>query len=287
MLWEGRMALEIRPMAGGIGAEVAGIDLAEAYDAATAARLRDAWLAHRVLVFHDQHIDAEAQRRLVRCFGELQAPRSKIERKNPDVMYVANVTVDGDQGLLPEGDMEFHADQCYYENPSAGAVLYGLEVPRAGGDTMFADAAGAYAALPDAMKRRLDGVDVVFAYDYERNQYHRPGAVQADAPHFKHPAVIAHPHTGEPVLFVNRLMAYALEGLPAAESAALLAGLFDFIEQERFIYRHVWRPFDVVVWDNFSTQHARTDFDPQERRVLRRMAIKGARPAAYTNRPID
>ena len=268
--------------AAGIGAEISGIDLAAPLDAADAAAIRQAWLAHGVLVFHDQHIDADAQRRLVGCFGELQAPRSKIARVNPDIMYVANVTVDGDQGLLPEGDMEFHADQCYYETPTSGAVLYGMEVPSAGGDTLFADACGAYAALPAAMRRRLDGLEILFVYDYERNQYHRPGeAVQDSAPRFVHPAVIAHPLTGRPVLFVNRLMAHSVVGLPPAESEALLQELFAHVEQERFVYRHVWRRFDIVVWDNFATLHARTDFDPAERRVLRRMGIRGMRPQAY------
>jgi taurine dioxygenase len=274
------MGIEVRPMKTSIGAEISGVVLSRPVNVEEAAVIRQAWLDHQVLVFHAQDINAEDQRRLVSCFGELQSPRSKIQRANPDILYVANVTVDGDQGQLPEGDMEFHTDQCYYESRTAGAVLYAIEVPSRGGNTMFADTYGAYEALSPALKRRLDGLDILFVYDYETNAYHR-GNTAETAPRCVHPAVIRHPGTGRPALFVNRLMADSVVGLPKAESDALLAELFDHVEQRRFIYEHAWSKHDIVVWDNFSSLHARTDFDPAERRVLRRMAIRGTRPAAY------
>ncbi|MCW5770304.1 MAG: TauD/TfdA family dioxygenase [Rhodospirillaceae bacterium] len=276
------MKFEVVPLGAALGAEIRGLDLRQEIDAETAAALRAAWHRFHVLVFRGQTIDIEQQRRFVRHFGEIQPPRSRPgERANPDIMYVANVKVDGEMGDLPEGDMQFHADQCYYETVAGGAVLYAIEVPKHGGNTLFGSTAHAYATLPAALRARIDGREVEFAYDYRQNAYRRPTESLANAPRAVHPAVIAHPATGEPHLFVNRLMAERIVGMARAESDALLAALFDHMEQPEMIYEHVWAPGDVVVWDNIATIHARTDFDPAEPRLLRRLAIKGARPAPY------
>jgi taurine dioxygenase len=276
------MKLQLRPLSEALGAEVLGLDLRAPLGPETAAELRAAWHRFHVLLLRGQDIDIDQQRRFVGCFGELQPPRSRSgERANPDVMYVANVTVDGEMGDLPEGDMQFHADQCYYETVAGGAVLYAIEVPSRGGNTLFASTGRAYATLPPDLRARIEGREVEFVYDYRRNAYHRPTAALENAPRAVHPAVIAHPATGRPHLFVNRLMADRVVGLPRAESEALLQRLFDHMEQPDMIYEQVWRPGDVVVWDNLGTVHARTDFDPAERRLLRRMAIKGVRPGPY------
>jgi taurine dioxygenase len=276
------MKFELRPLSEAVGAEVRGLDLREEIPADVAAALRAAWHRHHVLLFRGQTIDVGQQRRFVPCFGELQPPRSRPgERANPDVMYVANVKVDGEMGDLPEGDMQFHADQCYYETVAGGAVLYAIEVPKSGGNTMFGSTARAYKTLPADLRQRIEDRQVEFVYDYRQNAYHRPTETLKHAPRAMHPAVIAHPATGKPQLFVNRLMADQIVGMPRAESDALLRRLFDHMEQREMIYEHAWRVGDVIVWDNFGTIHARTDFDPAERRLLRRMAIKGSRPAAY------
>jgi taurine dioxygenase len=276
------MSLNFARLSDALGAEVRGIDLRAPVSGPVAAELRAAWHQFHVLLFRDQTIEIEDQRRLVGCFGELQPPRSRPgERANPDIMYVANVVVDGAMGDLPEGDMQFHADQCYYEVVAGGAVLFAIEVPRRGGNTLFGSTGRAYRTLPEALRSRIEGRDVEFVYDYRQNAYRRPAETLANAPRAVHPAVIAHPATGKPHLFVNRLMADSIVGLPRAESDALLQQLFDHLEIRENIYEHAWRPGDVIVWDNLGTVHARTDFDPAERRVLRRMAIKGARPAAY------
>jgi taurine dioxygenase len=276
------MDFELIPIGEALGAEVRGLDLRQPIPADRAAELRAAWHRFGVLVCRGQDIDIDQQRRFVACFGEIQPPRSRPGmRANPDIMYVANVKVDGEMGDLPEGDMQFHADQCYYETVAGGAVLYAIDVPSRGGNTMFASTGRAYAALPQDLRARIDGREIEFVYDYRQNAYRRPTATLENAPRAVHPAVIAHPATGRPHLFVNRLMADRVVGLPRAESEALLQQLFDHVEQRAFVYEHVWRRGDVVVWDNLATLHARTDFDPSERRLLRRVAIKGRRPEAY------
>jgi len=279
------MSLELVRLGDALGAEVREIDLCAPIAAETAAALRAAWHQFHVLLFRDQTIEIEDQRRFVGCFGELQPPRSRPgERANPDIMYVANVVVEGTLGDLPEGDMQFHTDQCYYDVVAGGAVLYALDVPRRGGNTLFGSTGRAYRTLPEDLRARIEGRDVEFVYDYRQNAYHRPTAALKNAPRAIHPAVIAHPATGQPHLFINRLMADSIVGMPRAESDALLRQLFDHLERPEMIYEHVWRPGDVIVWDNLGTVHARTDFDPAERRVLRRMAIKGSRPMAYRSR---
>ena len=276
------MTFELIPIGESLGAEVRGLDLRQPIPADVAAELRAAWYKFNVLVLRGQEIDVDQQRRLVTCFGEIQPPRSRPGlRVNPDIMYVANVQVDGEMGDLPDGDMQFHADQCYYDIVAGGAVLYAIEVPSRGGNTMFASTNRAYETLSPELRARIEGREIEFVYDYRQSAYHRPTTTLENAPHAIHPAVIAHPATGKPHLFVNRLMANNIVGMPRAESEALLLQLFDHIERREFVYEHAWKPGDVVVWDNLATLHARTDFDPAERRLLRRVAIKGARPEAY------
>lgn len=273
------MVLEIRPLSSGLGGEVLGLDLSQPLDAEIALELRHAWWHHQVLLFRNQTLTLDDQRRFVGYLGELQPTRSRPgQRKNPDIMYIANREIEGEPGDLPEGDMQFHQDQCYYETPARGAVLYAIEIPSTGGNTIFANMYRAFETLPAALREQLIELDVLFIYDYLKNSYKRATTDWAEAPRHVHPAVIVHPDTGRPALFVNRLMADSIVGLPRAESEALLNRLFDHIERSDAIYEHAWRPGDVLVWDNFSTAHARTDFDPAERRVLRRMAIKGLPP---------
>jgi taurine dioxygenase len=123
---------------------------------------------------------------------------------------------------------------------------------------------------------------VVFIYDYLKNANSKAPTTWADAPRFTHPAVIVHPQSRRPCLFVNRLMADSFVGMERAASDALLEELCRHLEQPANIYEHEWRKGDVLMWDNLSTAHARTDFDPAERRALRRMALRGERPTAWT-----
>jgi taurine dioxygenase len=276
------MTLDLRPLSATLGAEVCGIDLRQALDEATAQAIRAAWQQHQVLLFRGQTIDVNDQRRFVGLFGEIQPPRSRVnERLHPDIMYVANVTVDGEKGDLPDGEMHFHADQCYFELPTKGAVLYALEIPKQGGNTLFASTYRAYETLPREVKQRIAGREAVFTYDAYGNPYKRKALDLSKVPHFAHPMAIKHPGTGRPALFVNRLMTDSIVGMPREESEPLLQQLFEHLERRENVYEHIWRVGDVLIWDNLSTVHARTDFDPKERRALRRTAIRGVRPQAY------
>jgi len=273
--------LEVRPLSPVLGAEIRGIDLSVELDPATIGELRSLWERYAVLLFRGATLGIPEQRRFVRYFGDVQDSRSPAERKYPEVMYVANVSVDGQAGEIPNGDMHFHNDHACYDRPTKGTTLYALEIPAVGGNTLFASTAGAYAAVPADLRSTLEGLDVLFVHDYINHGNHRGAPIWADAPRHAHPLVIAHPATGQPLLFCNRLMAHSIVGYEQAESDALIEQLCGYLERPQNVYEHVWRVNDLLIWDNLATAHARTDFDPAERRALRRIAIKGTTPSAY------
>jgi taurine dioxygenase len=174
--------------------------------------------------------------------------------------------------------MHFHTDQCHQERPAMASMLYSLEVPSRGGNTLFANAYMAYETLPEPMKQQLEGRKALNAYDYDNASMRRGTQLRDGIPSCWHPIVRTHPATGRKALYVNRLMTVAIEGMAETEGNALLNALFDHQEQPQFVYEHVWRPHDVLLWDNRCTLHARTDFSAAERRLMRRLTILGEKP---------
>lgn len=271
--------LEIKPLSPAIGAQISGVDLRQAQDEATFERIRQAWYDHNILLFRCQELSAEDQVRVAEGFGELarlhNKPGNAGVTEHPSVMLISNVRQDGKLiGALPDGEMYFHSDQCYLENPCMATMLYAIEIPSVGGNTLFANMYQAYDALPGEMKRRIVNLKAVNVYDYGKNLTLRPTDDLGGAPTFAHPIVRIHPVTGRKALFVNRLMTAYILDLPRAESDEILQFLFEHQEQARFVYEHVWTSGDLMLWDNRCSLHARTDFSPKERRLLRRVIIK-------------
>jgi len=273
-------ALGVRPLSSALGAEILGIDLHDDIDARVFAQIRDAWHQNLVIVLRGQNMSEEDQVRFAEKFGPPAMIHTKqFVRNHPAVMLISNIREDGKPiGALPDGEMHFHTDQCHQERPAMASMLYALEVPRAGGNTLFANGYTAYETLPPEIKRRIDGRKALNAYDYETAATKRGTRLTQSVPSYAHPVVRTHPATGRKALYVNRLMTVRIEGLPAQESEDLLAMLFDHQERREFIYEHVWRVGDLVIWDNRCTLHARTDFSPDERRLMRRVTILGEKP---------
>jgi taurine dioxygenase len=279
--------LEVEPLSDILGAEIRGIDLRDPLDPDAAAALQRAWHAHAVLVVRGQMLTEDEQARYGEYFGPLGDARYAPQRRgetvphHPAVLFISDVRENGRLiGTLPDGEVHFHTDMHFAPTPPVATMLYAIDVPSHGGNTRFANMYAAYDALPDAVKARLEGLQALNVYDL----YAAAGApatrvssVSSDAPSYVHPVVRTHPVTGRKVINVNRLMTARIKGLAAAESDDLLAYLFGHLEQDRFIHEHVWRVGDVVLWDNRCTQHARTDFDPGERRLLRRMTVQSER----------
>lgn len=273
-------ALALRPLSAALGAEIIGIDLRQEIGDDVFAQIRDAWHQNLVILLRDQKLSEEEQVRFAAKFGApAQIHTKQFVRNHPAVMLVSNVREDGKPiGALPDGEMHFHTDQCHQERPAKASMLYALEVPSMGGNTLFANGYRAYETLPPEIKRRIEGRKAVNAYDYDAAATKRGTRLAPSVPSYAHPVVRAHPATGRKALYVNRLMTVRIEGLPVQESDELLAILFDHQERREFIYEHVWRPGDLLIWDNRCTLHARTDFSPNERRLMRRVTILGEKP---------
>lgn len=269
-----------RPLSPALGAEIVGIDLRQPLTQTLVDHLREVWHQSLVILLRDQTLSEEDQVRFAECFGTLgKTINVHNTGSHPAVMLISNIRKDGKPiGALPDGEMQFHTDQCYVERPAAASMLYAIEVPNVGGNTLFANGYTAYESLPRDVKQRIAGRKAINAYDYANASVKRGTRLGDGAPHWSHPIVRTHPATGRKALYVNRLMTVAIEGLPESESDELLNFLFDHQEQSQFIYEHVWRVGDILMWDNRCTLHARTDFSPTERRLMRRITILGEKP---------
>jgi taurine dioxygenase len=269
-----------RALCPALGAEIVGVDLRDELDDRRFAQILAAWHRHLVILLRGQRLGEDDQVRFAERFGALAKIHTpQFVRTHPAVMLISNIREDGKPiGALPDGEMHFHSDQCYQERPAMGTMLYALEVPREGGNTLFANAYTAYETLPDAIRRRIEGCRALNAYDYDTASTRRGTRLAEGVPFHVHPVVRTHPATGRKALYVNRLMTVRIEGMDGEESEELLALLFAHQERRDFVYEHVWRPGDLLLWDNRCTLHARTDFSPDERRLLRRVTILGEKP---------
>jgi len=270
------------PLTKHIGCEVKDIDLREPLGAATAAAIYRAWLDHAVLLFRDQELGQEDLIRVTGIFGEfapLGRPKhtlpSGFAKILPNIMLISNIRENGETiGALPDGEMMFHHDTIHRDEPHKATLLYSVEIPTYGGDTLFASGTAAYDTLDAAMKKKLENHRAVNFYVY--NSVKRNDAKGVDATsQAVHPVVRTHEETQRKALYVNRLMSVRIEGMDEAESDRTLNLLFDHSEKPEFVYTHVWRKGDLIVWDNRCSSHARTDFPADQRRLLLRTTVKG------------
>jgi taurine dioxygenase len=281
------LAIKIEPLPGALGAEVTGLDLGQPQDAATIDTLRAAFRDHLMLVVRNQvDLSPDGQMRFCEFFGPLGARSRPADDRHegPDapaeVMFVSNRKEDGRYiGSLPEGEMQFHMDQCYVESPARATCLYAIAIPDTGGDTVFANLCAAYAALPEDLRAIVDNSRArnVFSYDSTSADQVSSAAGKRE---FIQPMVVALPESGRRALYVNRLMTTEVIGLAPTQSRQVLDRLITHEEQQKFLYVHQWRKGDLVIWDNLCTMHARTDFDRTQDRHLRRFTIAGGPLAA-------
>jgi taurine dioxygenase len=272
--------VEARPLAPAIGAEIIGVDLSQPMSDALFAKIRNVWHENLVILLRGQDLTEDDQVRFGQRLGPLAVTHThQFTTKNPALMLISNVRENGQLiGALPDGEMHFHSDQCHQERPAMASMLYSLEVPSQGGNTLFANGYRAFETLPEGIKKRIEGRKALNAYDYGNASTRRGTRIKDGVPSYWHPVVRTHPATNRKALYVNRLMTLAIEGMPEAESEELLKLLFDHQERPEFIYEHVWRPHDVLLWDNRCALHARTDFSANERRLMRRLTVLGEKP---------
>jgi taurine dioxygenase len=274
--------ITVEPVSGTVGAAVGGVDLSEPLDESTLTEIRQAFLAHHVLFFHDQDLTAEAQLRFGRYFGELDThPFVEGTEAHPEVI---EIITEPDDWLNFGGG--WHSDVTFLDEPDLGSILYAIEVPPFGGDTLFADQHAAYEALSDTMKDLLDGL---VARHSAGPQYAEGGystlskSMKTKSPERAdrvvcHPLVRTHPETGKKALYVNPSFTVGIDGMRMDESMALLGFLFNHAVREPFTCRFRWSPGSVAMWDNRSVQHYALFDYRGHRRHMRRITVKGDRP---------
>jgi taurine dioxygenase len=276
--------------AGGLGAEIRGVDLRQPGDDVFAA-IHRAWLDHLVLLFRGQDLNDAELIAFSRRFGELDlAPVQETGRRfvegSPEIYVVSNVLKDGEPiGSLGYGEAVWHTDMSYLPDPPMASMLYALEVPPSGGNTEFINLYAVYEALPADLQRNIAVLRIKHDGTYNSGGYARQGVTPSDDPRESpgvfHPLVCTHPETGRRMLYLGRRRNAYIEGFELAESEALLDALWAYTERAEFAWHTVWKVGDLVLWDNRCTMHRRDPFDPAARRVMHRTQIKGrARPSA-------
>jgi taurine dioxygenase len=269
------MTLEYQRIGGVLGAEVLGFDVADSHPKALWEELRGATMERCLLLFRDRELSAPQLTAFAGALGPLMQHVSANSARYllpeaPEVHLVSS----GPGGARYAGQA-WHSDYAYIEDPAQLTCFYMRKTPSVGGDTAFANMYAAYDALSTRMKAMLDGLEAV----HSNAQRHRLQYVADDAPMtetdlaafvpVRHPLVISHPETGRRALYVSEALTESIVGLPGRESGALLAFLFDHCARPEFVYRHVWRPGDLIVIDNRCTNHcAVADYDMDEVREL-------------------
>ncbi len=274
----------VQKLAPHIGAEITGLDLCSFIDGATFAAIEQAWHDHGVLLFRGQQLDDMQQVVFAERFGTLAHTLRHFEgATHPAIMYITNEKKDGKYvGALPDGEMYFHSDMCYLEQPCNAALLHALAIPPEGGETIFASMYAAYDTLPADLKSQLEGKLAMNSYEPGYGGSNIKARIEtsptAATRSYAHPVFRTHSATGRRSIYVNRLMTEYIVGMPRSESDELLKRVFDHQEQPEFQYEHRWQVGDVLIWDNRCTLHARRDFDDRHLRKLRRVTVKGEKP---------
>jgi len=269
--------LEVRRLSPALGAEILGADVRRDADAEA---VREAFARHAVVVVRGQSLTPDEQVAFARRFGTININRFfKALDGHPEVALVLKEA----QQKRAVGE-RWHTDHSYDAIPAMGSLLYAVDTPPVGGDTLFASMAAAYEALSDGLRATLDGLRAwhssrhVFGparANSETGKDGRIGNPDAATQDALHPLIITHPLSGRRCLYVNPIFTVRIDGWTAEESAALLDFLYAHAARAEFCCRVRWSPGDLTIWDNRATWHkAVNDYDGH-RREMRRVTVDG------------
>lgn len=285
-------ALKIRRVAGALGAEISGVDLSKPLSDELVAQIRRAFVEHQVIFFRDQDLTPAQQVAFGARFGPLNVhPFVAGMAGQPEVMEI--IKEPSDRVNFGGG---WHSDMSFLERPSIGSILYAVEIPEFGGDTLFASQATAYEALSPGLQKTLDGLNAVHSasreYSSQGHSAQKRGSMKvAEADgyvgEFVHPMVLVHPETGRKALYVNPAFTLRIEGWKTRESKALLDFLFEHSRYEGFTCRFAWREGSVAFWDNRSVWHFALNDYPGQRRHMRRVTVDPWPVGAAALRPAE
>jgi taurine dioxygenase len=272
--------IEISPIAGALGAEIGGVNVAQDLDDVVISEIRQALLDHGVIFFRDQQLDIDQHKAFTRRFGEIFIhPNYHGVSADPEIVDVRREP--GDKKIVGE---DWHTDTTMVAEPPMGAILYAIEVPPFGGDTLFANQYLAYESLSHGLKQTLKGLkavhtDRMVAGPRAGMNAHRSTKVREDADWREtttiHPVVRTHPETGRKLLFVNRSYTIGFEGWTEAESKPLLEYLLEYGHRPEFTCRFRWSNGSIAFWDNRCTKHLAVHDAGSFRRIMRRTQVCG------------
>ncbi|MER6271650.1 TauD/TfdA family dioxygenase [Streptomyces sp900105755] len=280
------MSLPLRPLdESGFGAVV---DCNLATDAEDLLpRLARALHRHRLLIAPRQHLTHADLLTVASCFGTVD---TSVDRRYavggfPGLTVISNIVEDGEHVGIYDGDNEeeWHADNSFKPKLTSATLLYSVITPEQGGETRFADATRAYAALPPAMRQRIEGMRAVHSIEQLRVLQSQASGGQSSVaagslaghPEVEHPLVLTHPVTGARSLLLGSMVIGGITGLPEKESRALIGELLEHTTSAPYVYSHRWSQGDLVVWDNLATLHTASPCDSsRQRRLLYRAAVR-------------
>jgi len=273
---------ELKPR---FGAEISEVDLSRA-DGRTVAAVVDTFHRTGAIVLRGQRLSPAQLVEFVAAFGEPEGHtlQQYTLPGYPNVFVLSNRVVDGRAIGAHNDGIGWHTDYSYKEKPVMCTMLYAVEVPPEGSDTLLADLCAAYAALPEARQRELEGLVLHHSYRYfmETREYGRmtlSPQLRAENPDVFHPLIRRHPADGRKALWVSTGTVKDIVGMPHEQAMGLIEELVAFATQERFVYRHKWRVGDVLVWDNRCTLHTGTLYDDTKYvREMHRLWARGDRP---------
>lgn len=276
--------MKVTPLTPNFVAEIQEIQLDRITDSEFE-RLYAAWLQYGVLRIRNQDLDDEQLKAFSQRFGPLEeAPfgrmpeAEKAKIKNRFVTTLSNIKVDGRPiGGLGNDEATWHSDMTYSETPPPASLLLGIEIPDQGGDTHFADQRAALAALPAALRQRIESLSVKHNAAHTSVGKLRPGFEAfddpRDAPGAIHPMIKTHNETGKPALYLGRREWAYIPGMTVEESDDLLDALWTYVAIKEITWTQQWQPFDLIIWDNRCVMHRRDGFDQNSRRYMRRCQV--------------
>ena len=278
------LGLDVRPIAGNIGAEIHGVDLREPFEPAVLEEVRAALLKWKVIFFRDQPITAAQQIAFGRQFGDVTPAHPTLPPEMPEfpeVLVLDNKAIAKGRG--PSIESRWHTDVTFVPNPPMGSILHGVIVPPYGGDTQWINLVVAYERLSPQIQALVDGLHAVHynALPLARGELEGEYQSQFQSTRLEavHPMVRVHPETGERALFVNPNFTDHVLELSRQEGRHLLALLYEHMTNAAFTCRFRWEPDSVAFWDNRATAHlVPTDVPPGFQRRMERITLAGDVP---------
>lgn len=277
--------ISFRPLSPTFGAEARNVDLSAPLTEDLKRQLRDGWHKYKVLVFRDQPIGRREHLELGRVFGVPEVHPAYRNAEFPEILEIKANAGETHAHWKSYKLGWWHTDVSFQPKPPSAAILRAVQLPPAGGDTGFLDAAAAYARLDDEMKDRINGLFAEHSPGFERQVSDPDKVKELDAanPPSIHPVVTVHPDTGERILFVNEYFTTRIVGVDELESERLLNFLLRHIQKPEFQLRVQWQPNSLVLWDERATQHYAIK-DYSEARHLERVTLAGTAPQPVADR---